>query len=348
LKQPKNLTEQGASLIDNESELKSASDKMQVVYVNVDDVKIGKRIRKDMGDIKELAELIIKVNLINPIQIDKDMNLVAGHRRLLAYKYLLWKTIPAVITNENAFDVEVIENQARKDFTIDEIVKIADRVEPEIKAEAEARKKAGIPSSDSDAGRTDDTIAKIVGVSRDTLRKMRTIIRDAPEPLKEKVRQKTVSVNKGYKQTTELNKVKEVSHELFKKVQTSEIPIKRALEVVETIEKIEKKGVTLEPEQKQKLADKVAEDEKLLEKYEEDVLARVQKVMTTPKAEQENPTEPIGRVSPVNKIVKVRDEIQNNFRRYIGHCTLNERSWAKRVINEIQSELTQLQEILEN
>jgi hypothetical protein len=45
-------------------------------------------------------------------------------------------------------------------FLHHKVVAIKRALEPEIKREAEQRKEAGIPSSDSDAGRTDEKIGK--------------------------------------------------------------------------------------------------------------------------------------------------------------------------------------------
>jgi ParB family chromosome partitioning protein len=60
----------------------------------VADIKVGKRIRKDMGDIEGLAESIEDIGLLNPISVDEDGRLLAGARRLAACKRLGWKTIP--------------------------------------------------------------------------------------------------------------------------------------------------------------------------------------------------------------------------------------------------------------
>jgi ParB-like chromosome segregation protein Spo0J len=61
--------------------------------MSIADIKIGKRIRKDMGDIQSLAESIEAVGLINPITIDENGCLLAGARRLAACKLLGLKEI---------------------------------------------------------------------------------------------------------------------------------------------------------------------------------------------------------------------------------------------------------------
>jgi ParB family chromosome partitioning protein len=57
-------------------------------------IKIGKRIRKDMGDIEGLAESIEDLGLLNPITVDERGCLRAGARRLAACRRLGWEKIP--------------------------------------------------------------------------------------------------------------------------------------------------------------------------------------------------------------------------------------------------------------
>lgn len=57
--------------------------------LNVSDIVIGKRYRKDPGDLSELKESIEKRGLINPITIRRGENLLlAGVRRFECLKQL--------------------------------------------------------------------------------------------------------------------------------------------------------------------------------------------------------------------------------------------------------------------
>ena len=60
----------------------------------VDAIRVGKRHRKDMGDIAGLAASIADIGLLHPITVDEDGRLLAGARRLAACKLLDWKEIP--------------------------------------------------------------------------------------------------------------------------------------------------------------------------------------------------------------------------------------------------------------
>jgi ParB family chromosome partitioning protein len=56
--------------------------------------------RHDLGDLQELAESIREFGLLRPLLITRDYHLVAGRRRLEAYKLLGWETIPVNVIGE--------------------------------------------------------------------------------------------------------------------------------------------------------------------------------------------------------------------------------------------------------
>jgi ParB family chromosome partitioning protein len=68
-----------------------------VTSIPIKNIKVGKRHRRDMGDVVGLSESIEDVGLLHPITVDEGNRLLAGARRLAACKTLKWKTIPAVV-----------------------------------------------------------------------------------------------------------------------------------------------------------------------------------------------------------------------------------------------------------
>ena len=54
----------------------------------IEEIKVGNRIRKDLGDIEPLAQSISDYGLLNPITISPDGTLLSGQRRLEACKQL--------------------------------------------------------------------------------------------------------------------------------------------------------------------------------------------------------------------------------------------------------------------
>ncbi|MDR3276274.1 MAG: ParB N-terminal domain-containing protein [Treponema sp.] len=97
------------------------------MQIPVEDIKVRKRIRKDMGDLGALAESMKRLGQISPITLSKQNELIAGGRRLAAAKSLGWKTISAVIVDLpeklSRLEYEVEENLYRQDLNDDEISK---------------------------------------------------------------------------------------------------------------------------------------------------------------------------------------------------------------------------------
>jgi ParB family chromosome partitioning protein len=60
-------------------------------------IKVGERYRVDLGDIAGLAASIVEIGLLNPITIKEDGTLLAGQRRLEAFKLLGRTKIPVRI-----------------------------------------------------------------------------------------------------------------------------------------------------------------------------------------------------------------------------------------------------------
>lgn len=75
------------------------------------------------GDVRELADSIAEVGLINPIMVDQDYKLVAGLHRLEAMKLLGRAEIECTVSDLDGLQValaEIDENFVRKDLSDDE------------------------------------------------------------------------------------------------------------------------------------------------------------------------------------------------------------------------------------
>jgi ParB family chromosome partitioning protein len=69
----------------------------------ITDIKVGKRIRRDMGDIAGLAADMAEIGLLQPVIVSPEGKLLAGGRRLHAAEKLGWKTIDVIVrTKPNA------------------------------------------------------------------------------------------------------------------------------------------------------------------------------------------------------------------------------------------------------
>src|SRR4051812_36675905 len=98
--------------------------------IKIKDIKVGNRFRKNLGDIDDLAQSIKDVGLLQPICVNKDTNeLVDGGRRIEAYKKLGRSEIPVyLIPIKDLLEGQLSANVVRKDFTIEEMVKITEAI----------------------------------------------------------------------------------------------------------------------------------------------------------------------------------------------------------------------------
>ncbi|MCL6558153.1 MAG: ParB N-terminal domain-containing protein [Firmicutes bacterium] len=146
--------------------------------VDVDEIKITDRIRKDYGNIQELADDIAKNGLINPPVVTPDMVLIAGERRIRACKLLGYEQIEVKVMTvrdyEHQLRLEISENENRKEFTFSERVEWARRLEQVEKLKAKERQAHGqtapgktlvqnFAEALEDAGRAREKVAESAG-----------------------------------------------------------------------------------------------------------------------------------------------------------------------------------------
>ena len=99
----------------------------------IEDIKIKKRIRKDLGDLTSLIDSLRSHGLMNPVVITKNNELIAGHRRIASAKVLGWKSIEVMVLDKiselEKLELEIEENVVRKDFSGDELEDAMARLE---------------------------------------------------------------------------------------------------------------------------------------------------------------------------------------------------------------------------
>lgn len=167
--------------------------------MKVNDIKIKKRFRKDIGDLEPLKKSISEIGLMHPIVANEDDELIAGERRLKAVKELGWDDVP--ITKINLKEIvrgEFDENNVRKDFTISEKVAIW-----------EAMENYEWGKSRSDSERKIERASKILGISHDSLSKAKQIIDSDKEELIEQM-DKSGSINAIYRKIKFAKQKKEI------------------------------------------------------------------------------------------------------------------------------------------
>lgn len=98
----------------------------KITELNISEIQINDRFRKDFGDLEELAGSIKEVGLLQPIGVTPGNRLIFGERRLRAYRDVLGRTtIPVrIIDVDSMLHGQYAENECRKNFTISERVAI--------------------------------------------------------------------------------------------------------------------------------------------------------------------------------------------------------------------------------
>lgn len=165
--------------------------------MKISDIKIGNRFRKDIGNLESLKNSIKELGLLQPIVIDEKNNLIAGYRRLMAFKELNKIDIPVNVVNiKDILRGEYDENTIRKNFTPSEAVAIW-------KAMESYQGQKGLPS-DSDRRQK---VVKIVGKSTDTLSKAKQVVESNNQELIQEM-DRTGNVSRVYRKIKSIQRQK--------------------------------------------------------------------------------------------------------------------------------------------
>lgn len=105
---------------------------MPLKTVEIKKIKIGDRFRQDLGDIESLTASIKEKGVIQPITLNKNLELMAGGRRIHAAIAAGLTKIPALIRDTEGEadlrEIEILENTMRKDMNWDEQCALVKRI----------------------------------------------------------------------------------------------------------------------------------------------------------------------------------------------------------------------------
>ena len=338
----------------------------KLFYLDVDEIIPDPNQPRQTFDEDEVAALSVTIESqgqINPIEINGDNRIVTGEIR--------WRAVRKAVENnptkpelrlvkctkwhgtpEKRFERQVIENLHHHQLTENDRNKAIVKLwgSGDYPTHQQLGKKVGLSEASIDNILRANEFRKSTGGTLAARVSNRNIIdtEGLEQDTREKILSAVASDKVMSKDIRELKKIAQASPELLEKALEGDISVERAVQAAETVTKIESRGIALSGDQKQRLADQVAKDEKLIESYEEEVLEKVRKTMTAKPSTSTGGgiSEPIGRLSPVNNIISVKDEINDNFRRYIGNCDVKERAWAKRIMVEIRDSIDGLIELV--
>jgi hypothetical protein len=196
-----------------------------VQVVPVDQIRVGARRRKVLGDIPGLAASIARLGLLHALVVTPDLRLVAGLRRFEAVKKLGWDNVPVHVVHglDDALKLlraERDENTCRKKLTLEEDLALARDLEELERAKARERQAEAGPAEgrgkketasgnfpEAVNGRVRDKIGEVVGRSGRTIEKARAVVEAAANdpdtfgPIKEEMFQ-TGRVDPAFKKMT--------------------------------------------------------------------------------------------------------------------------------------------------
>ena len=221
------------------------------MLIDIDKIKVENRIRKDFGNITELAEDIKQNGLINPpvviAESDGTFTLLAGERRLRAMRSLGYKQVEVrtwgSLTDEQKLNIEISENEVRKDFSKSERIEYARRLE---KIEAlKAKERMAVNAKDGTQnfaevkkGETAQIVAEKLGIgNKETYRQEKYIVDNADSLTPEDFAdwdEGRLSTNKAYL------KIKAQLQEKENQIAGYELKLKRISELTEQVTTLQK------------------------------------------------------------------------------------------------------------
>lgn len=99
----------------------------------IDQIRIKKRVRKDLGSLQPLMDSLQEQGLLNPIVVNTKNELIAGQRRLESAKRLGWQSIAVTVVDKaseaDRLAMEIDENMHRLDLTDQELAEARSRLE---------------------------------------------------------------------------------------------------------------------------------------------------------------------------------------------------------------------------
>src|SRR6267154_3496685 len=136
--------------------------------MNIDQIQVGFRYRKDLGDLRTLADSIAEVGLLHPVVVTPEGRLIAGQRRLQACRQLGWQDVPVTVVDLlQAARGEAHENFVRKELLPSEIVALKRAIEPLERRDAHERQGSRTDlcylSAQAVPGDVRDNIARYLG-----------------------------------------------------------------------------------------------------------------------------------------------------------------------------------------
>jgi len=161
--------------------------------INISEIVIGNRYRKEVGDLESLKQSMSTVGQLQPVVLDGLRNLIAGFRRIEAAKQLGWTkisctSISAMKDAKLALIAERDENTCREPLKLTEKYAIGRALEVLEKPKAKERQKRkpksvreNFPNKNEPTGKTSEIVGGMVDMSGRIYEQLKMVCKSAEE-----------------------------------------------------------------------------------------------------------------------------------------------------------------------
>lgn len=154
--------------------------------VKVDAIRVEDRARRQYEGIDSLAASIQSLGLLHPVVVTRDLQLIAGGRRLHAVRSLGWESVPVTYADSltdvvGYLQAESDENAERMPLKPTEAADLARKIEAVLAPVAAGRQSPGRPAKNGakfapiKEPKTREVAAKATGKSHESIRKVRVV-----------------------------------------------------------------------------------------------------------------------------------------------------------------------------
>ncbi|MCL6605520.1 MAG: ParB N-terminal domain-containing protein [Paenibacillus sp.] len=201
------------------------------MLIDINKIKVSDRIRTEFSGIEDLANDIEENGLINPLVVTPDYQLIAGERRLRAHQFLKRDKVRVHVMEVRDYahqlQLEISENEHRKDFTWSERVAYGKKVEEIQKISAKERMTAAGKENlpEEEKGQVRDIVAEQVGFgSGKTWDKAKFIMENATPEIIQQLDAGIITTHKAFTETKErLDLAEQVARDAEKRAKQAEL-----------------------------------------------------------------------------------------------------------------------------
>lgn len=245
------------------------------MLIDINKIKVEKRIRKAYGDIEGLATSIRELGLLNPPVVTPDFELVAGERRLKALKHLNYQQIEVNVMTfsdyETKFRAEIEENEQRLEFTFSERMEWARELEQIERGKADERKKSGNNQYSltqefvgGEKGESAEKVAEKTGFgNKETYRQAKFVFENADSELIKLLDEEQISTHAAYQ------KLKKEKDDVEEELQREKLAKQALIDSAQSFASMTDKEVTPKHVEEELIKEK--EDNKILEQKVRDL-----------------------------------------------------------------------------